>query len=244
MIIAAGCGDVGMIDKGAAAATRKDAINGAGAVESTRRHAAPAGAAQGARSDGGATTKYAAVDAAHVILTISPVKGATGSNTVSGARAAGHDATAIVAAAPAGGGAPGSDGAAMVSIGIAQPSVRERHELGGGVVVGVGVGVGAGDCEGVSVGDGDCEAVGDGDGEHDGAAARPAAVQASAHGQGVGAVLFSGQKESAGHGVHVALEAAPVAAEKVPAGQGVALTEAKGQKAAAGQRMGAPDAQK
>ncbi len=204
---------------------------GAGAVESTRRHAAPAGAAQGARGDGGATTKNAAVDAAHAIRTVSPVNGAMGSATVSGARAAGHDATATVAMEPASGGAPGSAGAATVSAGVAQPSTRERHVLGGGVIVGVGLGVGAGDVEGV----------GDGDGEHEGAVARPAAVQTSAHGQGVGAVLLSGQKEPSGQSVHVA---APGVGEKEPPGHGVAFKEAKGQKEPAGQRTGAPDAQK
>ncbi len=132
-----------------------------------------------------------------MILTLSPGNGVAGSDTVSGARAAGHDATAIVAAAPAGGGAPGSAGAATASAGIAQPSARERHELGGGVVVGVGVG--CGDCEAVGVCVGDSEAVGDGDGEQEGAAARPTAVQASSHGQGVGVVLLGAQKEPCGH---------------------------------------------
>lgn len=165
MIVAVSGSDAGASAAGATAATRKDALTGAGTVESTRRHAAPAGAAQDARGDGGATTKKAAVDAAHVILTVSPVKGSTGSATVSGARAAGHDTTAIVAAAPAGGDAPGSVGAATASVGSAQPSVRKTQELGGGVRVGDCVGERDDAVEGVCVADDEPLGVIDDDGE-------------------------------------------------------------------------------
>jgi hypothetical protein len=237
--VAIGGGDAGASSKGGAAATRKDATTGEGAVALTKRHAAPAGAAQDSKGDGGARTKNAAADAAHVILTVSPGNGATGRVTVSGARAAGHDAMATVAAAPAGGGAPESIGVAMANIGSAQPSARERHELGGGVVVGVVVG--CGDCEEVGVSVDDGVAVGDGDGEHEGAATRPSAVQASAHRQGVGAVLLGAQKEPSGQSVHVV---APGVGEKEPPGHGAAFTEANGQKEPAGQMTGAPDAQK
>ncbi len=180
---AAGGGDAGVSDRGAAAAMRKDATMGAGADASARRHAAPAGAGQGARGDGGAMIKRAAEDDAHVILTVSPGKGATESVTASGARAAGHNATATAAARGGAGGAPGSAGAKTASVGTAQPSARERQENGGGVTVADGVAVanGVSDedavavgeidavCDGVSVEDcdGACgDEVGDGVGAH------------------------------------------------------------------------------
>ena len=161
--IAAGGGNSGSSDAGAAAATKKDTTTGAAAAESTKIHAAPAGAAQGVNAAACTlTTKKAVVDAAHVTVTLSPVKGVAGSVTTSCARAAGHDTTTRDAGTLDCDAAPGSAGAAIASLGIAHPSRRERHENGGGVRVGDGVGEGVGVAEGVTDAVGEPVAVFDG----------------------------------------------------------------------------------